>query len=87
MSSRKVSALDALSNTTEDDALYVVNDQDGTPASKRISPLKVVPQHTTAEMNAISSPAAGMILFNTTVNEPCFYNGTAWVSLVDGLEL
>ena len=35
---------------------------------------------TTTTMNAIPSPAAGMIIFNSTVNHFYGYNGTAWVA-------
>lgn len=33
---------------------------------------------TTAEINAIASPQAGDMVYNTTLNQVCFYNGTAW---------
>ena len=33
---------------------------------------------TTAEINALASPQAGDIVYNTTLNQVCFYNGTAW---------
>ena len=35
---------------------------------------------TTTNMNAIPSPAAGMIIFNSTVNHFYGYNGSAWVA-------
>ena len=35
---------------------------------------------TTTTMNAIPSPAAGMIIFNSTVNHFYGYNGSAWVA-------
>jgi hypothetical protein len=37
-----------------------------------------LPNMTTTEVNAIASPAAGLQVYNTTINEPCYYNGTAW---------
>ena len=38
--------------------------------------------YTTTEMNAISTPQAGMIIFNTTANDFYGYNGSAWVAFV-----
>ena len=37
-----------------------------------------LPNYTTTEVNALSSPAAGDTVFNTTENTICFYNGSAW---------
>ena len=34
---------------------------------------------TTAERDAIVDPQAGLLIYNTTVNEYQVYNGTAWV--------
>ena len=39
------------------------------------------PRMTTTQKNAIASPATGLILYDTTLNVPQFYNGTIWVSL------
>jgi hypothetical protein len=39
------------------------------------------PRMTTVQKNAIASPATGLILYDTTLNLPQFYNGTIWVSL------
>lgn len=39
------------------------------------------PQMTTAQKNAISSPAAGLMVYDTDLNRPCFYNGTSWITL------
>ena len=36
------------------------------------------PRMTTAEINAISTPATGLTVFNITLNTICFYNGTSW---------
>ena len=33
---------------------------------------------TTAEINALSSPQKGDVVYNTTLEQVCFYNGTAW---------
>lgn len=38
------------------------------------------PRLTTAERNAISSPATGLFLYNTSTNNLNFYDGTAWTS-------
>jgi hypothetical protein len=39
------------------------------------------PRMTTTQKNAIATPATGLILYDTTLNVPQFYNGTIWVSL------
>jgi len=36
------------------------------------------PRMTGAQRDAISSPAAGLMVYNTTTNKLNFYNGTAW---------
>jgi len=36
------------------------------------------PRMTTTQINAISSPAAGLVVYNTTLAVLCFYDGTAW---------
>ena len=36
---------------------------------------------TTAQINALSSPQAGDMVFNTTLNQVCVYNGSAWQKL------
>jgi hypothetical protein len=36
------------------------------------------PRMTTTEINAIVSPAEGLIVYNTTLHELCFYDGTGW---------
>ncbi len=36
------------------------------------------PRMTTTQRNAISSPAAGLMIYNTTTNKLNFYNGSAW---------
>jgi hypothetical protein len=33
---------------------------------------------TTTEINALASPQSGDTVYNTTLNQICFYNGTAW---------
>lgn len=34
--------------------------------------------YTTAQINAIVAPRQGQMLYNTTINNVCFYNGTNW---------
>jgi uncharacterized protein (TIGR02145 family) len=36
------------------------------------------PRMTTTQMNDISSPAAGLMVYNTTLNSICWFNGTSW---------
>jgi hypothetical protein len=38
----------------------------------------LLPRMTTAQINAIGSPAAGLTVYNTDLALICFYNGTAW---------
>jgi hypothetical protein len=42
------------------------------------------PQLTTTQRNAIISPVTGLEVFNTTTNQPEFYNGSAWVAVGNG---
>ena len=39
------------------------------------------PRMTTTEKNAIATPAAGLMVYDNTLNRPCFYNGTSWITL------
>jgi len=39
------------------------------------------PRMTTAQRDAIASPAAGLMIFNTTTNRVNVYTGTAWDAL------
>lgn len=50
------------------------------PSPISLDPLKgiALPNFTTAEKNAIVSPAVGAILFDTTLGKICVYNGSAW---------
>ncbi|MDO9187456.1 MAG: hypothetical protein Q7W13_15690, partial [Bacteroidia bacterium] len=38
------------------------------------------PRMNTAQRNAIATPVAGLVIYNTTINCLEFYNGTAWVA-------
>jgi len=37
-----------------------------------------LPEHTTTEINAFTGMTKGAVVFNTTLNTLCFYNGTTW---------
>ena len=39
------------------------------------------PRLTTTQKNAISSPAAGLVVYDTDTNKLCCYNGTSWNDL------
>jgi hypothetical protein len=41
------------------------------------------PRMTTSEVNSISSPAEGLVVYSTTENQLCLYNGTMWRKLND----
>lgn len=37
-----------------------------------------IPEHTTTEINAFTGMVKGAMVFNTTLNTLCFYNGSSW---------
>lgn len=39
------------------------------------------PRLTTVQKNAIVTPTAGLEVYDTDLNRPCFYNGTSWITL------
>jgi len=39
------------------------------------------PRMTTTQKNAVASPATGLQIYDSTLNRPCFYNGTSWITL------
>jgi hypothetical protein len=39
------------------------------------------PRMTTTQKTNISSPAEGLMVYDTDLKRPCFYNGTSWVTL------
>jgi hypothetical protein len=41
----------------------------------------LLPRLTHAQMYGISSPPAGLMVYNTSFNKLCVYNGTNWQSL------
>jgi hypothetical protein len=40
-----------------------------------------MPNMTTTQKNAISSPAAGLMVFDTTLSKLCVYTGAAWQTI------
>jgi hypothetical protein len=38
----------------------------------------LLPRLTTTQVNAIAAPATGLTVFNTTLGELCYFNGSAW---------
>jgi hypothetical protein len=45
------------------------------------------PRMTTTQRNAISSPAAGLIVYDNTLNDLVYHNGTAWTIIQDAITL
>jgi hypothetical protein len=39
------------------------------------------PQMTTEQRDLIATPAAGLMIYNTSTNRPNFFDGTSWVAL------
>jgi hypothetical protein len=39
------------------------------------------PRMTTTQKNAIATPATGLMVYDTTLTRPCFYDGTTWITL------
>jgi hypothetical protein len=48
-----------------------------------LSPIKglTLPTFTTTEKNAIASPVAGSLIFDTTLGKICVYTGSAWQTI------
>ncbi len=44
----------------------------------------LIPRMTTTERDAISSPATGLVVYNTTTNKFNFYNASAWTEMASG---
>jgi hypothetical protein len=44
----------------------------------------LIPRMTTTQRDAISSPANGLMIYNTSTNQFNFYNGSSWVVLMSG---
>jgi hypothetical protein len=43
----------------------------------------LAPRMTTAERNAIPSPATGLLIYNTATNAFNYYNGTGWIAILN----
>ena len=41
------------------------------------------PRLTTVQKNAISTPASGLVVYDTTLNNLCTYNGSSWTELIE----
>jgi len=65
----------------------LINETGGTPDTSAALEVQstskgvLVPRVTTTQMNAISSPATGLLVFNSTLGSFYFYNGSGWVDL------
>ncbi len=46
----------------------------------------LISRMTTAQRNAIGSPATSLLVYDTDLDQYCYYNGTAWVCYVEGCE-
>lgn len=44
----------------------------------------LIPRLTTSQRNMISTPASGLLIFNSNTNTFNYWNGTAWISIVAG---
>src|ERR1019366_2940810 len=44
----------------------------------------LIPRMTTTQKNAISTPATGLLVFDTTLNAYSYYNGSAWTAIGGG---
>lgn len=44
----------------------------------------LVPRMTTAQRTAIASPATGLVVYDNSLNQFYFYNGTAWTAMATG---
>ncbi|OFX24967.1 MAG: hypothetical protein A2033_16295 [Bacteroidetes bacterium GWA2_31_9] len=51
---------------------------------KSLSKGFLTPRLTTAQRNAILTPATGLLVFDTSLNGFYYYNGTAWINLSSG---
>ena len=45
----------------------------------------LIPRMTTAQMNSITSPATGLIIYNTSDNNFYYYTGSQWIELVSAI--
>jgi uncharacterized protein (TIGR02145 family) len=67
-----------------------INDDNSTPDNSAMLDVKstsrglLPPRMTTSQMNAIASPSAGLIVFNTTLKIIFSFNGTSWDAMTNG---
>ena len=40
-----------------------------------------LPSMTTTQKNAVSSPRAGLMVYDSTLNQASYYNGSSWVNI------
>src|SRR5437868_3385072 len=44
----------------------------------------LIPRLSTTERDAVTSPATGLMIYNTTTNKFNYYNGSAWTAVFSG---
>ena len=79
----KGSGLSAQNIAITDDDAYTAN----TSAMldiKSITKGLLIPRLTTAQRNSISTPATGLLVFDTSLSGFYYYNGSAWINLSSG---
>lgn len=69
----------------ESESTLIVRDHTNSATKLEFSALRTefstsakLKNYTTTEINALSSPEAGDVVYNTTLAKICFYNGSAW---------
>ena len=69
----------------ESESTLIVRDHTNSATKLEFSALRTefstsakLKNYTTAQINALSSPEAGDVVYNTTLAKICFYNGSAW---------
>jgi hypothetical protein len=70
-------------NDIEGNTVYIGTATSGTPFVQFNSTSTgiLLPEMTTTQMNAVSSPQAGELLYNTTGSAFYFYNGSSWTTV------
>jgi hypothetical protein len=67
-----------------------INDNNSSPNASAMLDVKsdtkgmLIPRMTTTRRDAISSPATGLMIYNTSTNAFNFYNGTTWIEIKAG---
>ena len=64
----------------------VINAKAALEVESTVAPLKgvLLSRITTQQMKDIPSPETGLMVFNSTLNKICVYNGTQWACTNDG---